>query len=79
MFQDRRSGIKTVYTKYQSMLHIEIETKEGIEYYRLHSDIKKQMDLKRELLSRYSDNTVIKITDNGKETETLKLGDLFTK
>lgn len=59
------------------MLRIEIKYKDEIEYYRLHSDIKKQMDLKRELLSRYPDDTEIRITDKGKLIEVLKLGDLF--
>ena len=59
------------------MLTIEIKYKEKTEYYRLYSDAKRQMDLKRELLSRYPDSTELTITDRGSVLEILRLGDLF--
>jgi hypothetical protein len=57
------------------MLYIEIKN----EIYKLHSDQKRQMDMKRELLSLYPDETKVRITDKGKLIEELKLEDLFTK
>jgi hypothetical protein len=57
------------------MLYIEIQD----DIYKLHSDTKRQMDLKYELLSKYPENTEIRITDKGKLIEKLKLEDLFTK
>jgi hypothetical protein len=57
------------------MLYIEIKD----EIYKLHADTKRQTDLKHELLSKYPDETKVRITDKGKLIDELKLEDLFTK
>ncbi len=45
--------------------------------YRLYSDIKKQMKLKRELLGRYPESADVEIQADGKVIEKCKLKDIF--
>jgi len=45
--------------------------------FKLHSDTKRQMELKHELLSHYKGSEKVVITDKGEEIETLLLEDLF--
>ena len=45
--------------------------------YKLHSDIRKQMKLKRELLERYRGDSEVAIKSKGVTIETLRLDELF--
>jgi hypothetical protein len=58
-------------------LYIEIQKDGETEVFKLYSDIKRQMNLKTELLSKFSKYQKITITGKGVEPETLLLEDLF--
>lgn len=47
--------------------------------YRLHSDFKRQNDLKFELLSKYPEDADVRILRKGKEIDRCKLADLFMR
>ncbi len=47
--------------------------------YKLTSDIKKQILLKRELLSKYQDSDIVTIFDRGKEIDKCRLIDIFNR
>jgi hypothetical protein len=47
------------------------------EEYTLHSDPKRQMELRRELLSRYKDSDIVQVLDGDYELDRGELGDIF--
>jgi len=59
------------------MLYIEIQGEDGIEEYKLYFDNKRYMKLKKELLSRFKEDTLVTVTDKGAVKDVLKLGDMF--
>ena len=59
------------------MLFLEIKTDTGVEIFKLHSDSKRYMKLKKELLSRFKEDTPVTVTDKGEIKDVLKLGDMF--
>jgi hypothetical protein len=60
------------------MIILKIQGEHGEDEFILHSDIKKQMKLRHELLSRYPETSIVTITDrDGKELEKIQLKDLF--
>ncbi len=60
------------------MVILKIQGENGEDEFILHSDIKRQMKLRYELLSRYPDETIVTITDSdGKELDKIQLQVLF--
>jgi hypothetical protein len=47
------------------------------EEYTLHSDPKRQMELRRELLSRYKDSDIVQVLDGTFELDRMQLSELF--
>jgi hypothetical protein len=47
------------------------------EEYTLHSDPKRQMKLRRELLSRYKDSDIVQVLDGTFELDRMQLSELF--
>jgi hypothetical protein len=47
------------------------------EEYTLHSDPKRQMKLRRELLSRYKDSDIVQVLDGNYELDRMQLSELF--
>jgi hypothetical protein len=45
--------------------------------YKLHSDPKRQMKLRRELLSRYKDSDIVQVLDGTYELDRMQLSELF--
>jgi hypothetical protein len=45
--------------------------------YTLHADPKRQMELRRELLSRYKDSDIIQVLDGTYELDRMQLSELF--
>ena len=61
------------------MIILKISGPDGQECYKLHPDLKRESELKSELLGKYPDDTEITIEENGIEIDKLRLEDLFKR
>lgn len=61
------------------MIYLKIHGLDGEETYKLHSDHKRESELKAELLSKFQDSDLVTITGDGLEPETIRLDCLFTR
>jgi len=61
------------------MIYLSIQGKDGTETYKLHSDHKRESELKAELLSKFKDSDMVTLTGDGLEPETIRLDCLFTR